>query len=354
MITAWVGGRRPGTRGVGLAAIGLVVGLVVPAGAQSASGNADANARCGTHLTQGLQFGDNFVLSSHGYCDAPHYGGPASINDASTHVEVGRGDWRLDLHSQSDFYGTTDGAGTASDTATVTFSINDLVFSNVANPTQAGIISVSMNFLYGGQFATQGHSNCNPNYPLTNNSLTISGGGYHASGAYGGVNGGAPTVDGIFIGYPNDGSVAAGVTNSGGVDLLFPNQLLVLLSSQTAVFYCDSPPAELGSADAVLFASLPCGTPVFNLPPGYTVNSPQLGIVNNIYNGPPCGIGDLNCDGSVNFADINPFVLYLSNFSAWQATFAGCPPQNGDINGDGTYPSFGDINPFVALLGGRA
>ena len=67
----------------------------------------------------------------------------------------------------------------------------------------------------------------------------------------------------------------------------------------------------------------------------------------------PCAHpGDLNCDGSVDFKDINPFVLYLSNFSDWQTTYAGCPPENGDTNGDGTYPSFRDINPFVALLSG--
>jgi hypothetical protein len=65
----------------------------------------------------------------------------------------------------------------------------------------------------------------------------------------------------------------------------------------------------------------------------------------------PC-IGDLNCDGFIDFGDINPFVAYLSNFNAWQTAFAGCPPANGDINGDGTYGqgSFGDINPFVALM----
>jgi hypothetical protein len=62
--------------------------------------------------------------------------------------------------------------------------------------------------------------------------------------------------------------------------------------------------------------------------------------------------GDLNCDGSVGFPDINPFVLFLSNFSAWQAAYPDCPPENGDINGDGLYPDFGDINPFVALLTG--
>jgi hypothetical protein len=65
---------------------------------------------------------------------------------------------------------------------------------------------------------------------------------------------------------------------------------------------------------------------------------------------PPGLRGDLNCDGSADFGDINPFVLYLSNYASWQTTYAGCPASNGDINEDGTYPSFGDINPFVTLL----
>ncbi|MEW6252412.1 MAG: hypothetical protein AB1716_17370 [Planctomycetota bacterium] len=60
-------------------------------------------------------------------------------------------------------------------------------------------------------------------------------------------------------------------------------------------------------------------------------------------------IGDLNCDGLVDFNDINPFVLVLSDPNAWQAQYPGCPPSNGDANGDGRV-DFGDINPFVALL----
>jgi hypothetical protein len=65
-------------------------------------------------------------------------------------------------------------------------------------------------------------------------------------------------------------------------------------------------------------------------------------------------VGDLNCNGSVGFDDINPFVQYLSNFAAWQAAYPNCPATNGDINGDSVYGqgSFGDINPFVALLSG--
>ncbi len=65
-------------------------------------------------------------------------------------------------------------------------------------------------------------------------------------------------------------------------------------------------------------------------------------------------VGDLNCDGTVDFGDINPFVLYLSTFASWRAAFPGCDPLNGDINQDGTYGqgSFDDINPFVTLLVG--
>jgi hypothetical protein len=62
--------------------------------------------------------------------------------------------------------------------------------------------------------------------------------------------------------------------------------------------------------------------------------------------------GNLNCDGSVNFGDINPFVRALSNPALWQQTDPGCPLLNGDINGNGTC-GFDDINPFVALLRGR-
>jgi hypothetical protein len=67
---------------------------------------------------------------------------------------------------------------------------------------------------------------------------------------------------------------------------------------------------------------------------------------------PPVLPGDMNCDATVDFGDINPFVQYLADNAGWQAAHPGCPPENGDINGDGTYPSFADINPFVALLTG--
>ncbi len=61
--------------------------------------------------------------------------------------------------------------------------------------------------------------------------------------------------------------------------------------------------------------------------------------------------GDLNCDGAVDFGDINPFVLALADPTAYASTFPDCDILNADINADGGV-NFGDINPFVALLTG--
>ena len=87
------------------------------------------------------------------------------------------------------------------------------------------------------------------------------------------------------------------------------------------------------------------------------VNATQMdvyavGMISQIWRArvaaPPL-LGDLNCDGVVNFGDINPFVLALVGQDAYEAAFPNCVWLNADINGDGTV-NFGDINPFVALL----
>jgi hypothetical protein len=59
--------------------------------------------------------------------------------------------------------------------------------------------------------------------------------------------------------------------------------------------------------------------------------------------------GNLNCDGSVNSGDINPFMLLMTNYRVHLATFPDCLAINGAINIDGQI-SFADINSFVALL----
>ncbi|MEW6251085.1 MAG: hypothetical protein AB1716_10590, partial [Planctomycetota bacterium] len=62
--------------------------------------------------------------------------------------------------------------------------------------------------------------------------------------------------------------------------------------------------------------------------------------------------GDLNCDGRINFDDINPFVLALSDPQGYAAAFPDCTIRNGDTNLDGRV-NFDDINPFVRLLTGK-
>lgn len=59
----------------------------------------------------------------------------------------------------------------------------------------------------------------------------------------------------------------------------------------------------------------------------------------------PCP-GDCNCDGLINFDDIDPFVAVLGGATP-------CRFENCDVNGDGVI-NFDDIDPFVALLGSGA
>jgi len=60
--------------------------------------------------------------------------------------------------------------------------------------------------------------------------------------------------------------------------------------------------------------------------------------------------GDVNCDGVVDFDDINPFVLALSGEEAYLAEYPCCVWLNADCNDDGQV-DFDDINAFVGLLG---
>ncbi|MCG3125305.1 MAG: hypothetical protein CHACPFDD_00123 [Phycisphaerae bacterium] len=59
------------------------------------------------------------------------------------------------------------------------------------------------------------------------------------------------------------------------------------------------------------------------------------------------GLGDMNCDGSINGFDIDEFVAALTD----PGSYTGCDITRGDINGDGSINGF-DIDQFVAILGG--
>jgi hypothetical protein len=65
----------------------------------------------------------------------------------------------------------------------------------------------------------------------------------------------------------------------------------------------------------------------------------------------PLVAGDLNCDGTINAFDIDPFVLALTDPAAYAAEFSSCDYMLADCNDDGAVNAF-DIDPFVALLVG--
>lgn len=60
--------------------------------------------------------------------------------------------------------------------------------------------------------------------------------------------------------------------------------------------------------------------------------------------------GDTNCDGVVDWRDIDPFVLALSDPGEYERRYSNCIRLNGDCNGDGLV-DFNDITPLVELLG---
>jgi hypothetical protein len=68
--------------------------------------------------------------------------------------------------------------------------------------------------------------------------------------------------------------------------------------------------------------------------------------------GPGPDYGDLNCDGTVDFDDINPFVLALTGQVPYHEQFPSCQWLNADCDGDDDV-DFDDIDAFVALLSGE-
>ncbi len=146
--------------------------------------------------------------------------------------------------------------------------------------------------------------------------------------------------NGLILNSPFDHIVdytgfLAGLPEAGGtVDVLVPIELFTNGPDDTIVdlhlrAQANTMSMALPGADAFLEISV-------NM-----VDSDGDGVLDTCVGGL---IGDANCDGVVNFGDINPFV---------DAILGGepCALENLDINSDGEI-NFGDINPFVDLLVG--
>lgn len=88
----------------------------------------------------------------------------------------------------------------------------------------------------------------------------------------------------------------------------------------------------------------------FNVEPiTATVKEPKLTTQRQL---PEVGhvAGDMDCDGDVDFEDINPFVIALGNEAGYNQQFPNCFWIHGDCNNDWDV-NFDDINPFVQRIG---
>jgi len=129
-------------------------------------------------------------------------------------------------------------------------------------------------------------------------------------------------------------------------------------SGNSLLVYVVDPPLYVGAISNNYggeFWGFVCDTPftAVQLVGGAGTNQQHYCLDDMVYSpsSPPLLIGDLNCDGVVNFGDINPFVLALANPDAYAAAYADCEILAADINGDGVV-DFRDINAFVQLLTG--
>ena len=128
-------------------------------------------------------------------------------------------------------------------------------------------------------------------------------------------------------------------------DLREPNTLYIMQQNSTRVLKSTNGGATFTAFNTGLASA---GTPMeLSIAPGKLLLATSSGVYLYRLTRP----GDLNCDGAVNFDDINPFVQVLSDPAGWQQQYPGCPLLNGDCNGDGLV-NFDDINAFVALLSG--
>jgi endonuclease I len=83
--------------------------------------------------------------------------------------------------------------------------------------------------------------------------------------------------------------------------------------------------------------------------PGATAGTPLL-LMLTAELVPTAGLaGDMDCSGIANVADIDPFVLALTDQTAYEATFSGCRWLNADCDGDGQVDG-ADIQAFVSIL----
>jgi hypothetical protein len=188
---------------------------------------------------------------------------------------------------------------------------------------------------------------------------------------------GAVAIDGVVLGnVDNQAEWVVGTPSVPTGTCLITGDYAAAAGSVTAVALADiaaGPAGQLlvfgeAALDGVLRVTFPEGLPslaegetftlvsagsrsgtfaAHALPPGYRWQVEYVGgdVVLTVGE----RTGDLNCDGVVDFFDIDPFVTALVDPAGYAAVFPGCDRRQGDVNDDGMVDFF-DIDAFVELL----
>ena len=149
------------------------------------------------------------------------------------------------------------------------------------------------------------------------------------------------SVGSVSVTYGYD-SGSNTVTLTAGADLAPDAYTLTVSDALTAVNSGDQLDGEI--ADPLDPASLPSGE-------GLEGGS---AVIQFVVAGSGSSLADLNCDGSVNSLDIDPFVLVLTSsapYTDYYNQYPSCDHALADCNTDGSVNSL-DIDPFVDLLTG--
>ena len=162
------------------------------------------------------------------------------------------------------------------------------------------------------------------------------------------------TVD-PTITFHFDGQVLLGVVRLHLDDMAFgvfpPTEITLTMGESTIVIPVDDPGENVPFALTCAGLGLVGDTLELTLTgagPDSFVMVSEVGLFGGPFqNSEP---GDLDCDGDVDFDDINPFVLALSGQAAYETQYPECNWLNGDCDADGDV-DFDDINPFVGLIG---